>query len=102
MRALRISLAMSLGTAFLRAATITVTNTDNTGPGSLRDAITQSNASVGVLDTIAFDIPGAGVQTIIPTGILPTITDPVIIDGTTQPGFAGTPLIEIDGTNAGG
>ncbi|MAE66809.1 MAG: hypothetical protein CMJ18_21330, partial [Phycisphaeraceae bacterium] len=26
-------------------------------------------------------------------------TDPVIIDGTTQPGFAANPIIEIDGTN---
>ena len=28
-------------------------------------------------------------------------TDPVIIDGTTQPGYGGTPIIEIDGSNAG-
>lgn len=32
---------------------------------------------------------------------LPTITNPVDINGTSQPGFAGTPLIVLDGTNAG-
>jgi hypothetical protein len=83
------------------AATITVTTTADSGAGSLRQAILDSNASVGTLDTIAFDIPGAGVHTIVPASILPPITDPVVLDGTTQPGFAGTPLIEIDGTNAG-
>ncbi|MCP9496539.1 MAG: hypothetical protein MSG64_19020 [Pyrinomonadaceae bacterium MAG19_C2-C3] len=32
---------------------------------------------------------------------LPTITDATVIDGSTQPGFAGTPLIELNGTDAG-
>ena len=45
--------------------------------------------------TIDFAIPGAGVQTIAPVSPLPAITDPVLIDGTTQPGYAGTPLIAI-------
>ena len=41
-------------------------------------------------------------QTIQPATALPTITEAVIIDATTQPRYAGTPLIEIDGTNAAG
>ena len=86
----------------LGAATITVTTTADSGPGSLRQAILDSNASAGTLDTIEFDIPGAGVHTIVPASGLPTITDPVVIHGSTQPGFAGAPLIELDGTNAGG
>jgi len=86
----------------LGAATITVTTTADSGPGSLRQAILDSNTSAGTLDTIAFGIPGAGVHTIVPASALPTITDPVVIDGSTQPGFAGAPLIELDGTNAGG
>ena len=53
------------------------------------------------LNTIAFNIPAAGVQTITPLSALPMITDPVIIDGTTQPGFAGSPLIELNGASAG-
>ena len=77
------------------AATITVTNTNDSGAGSLRDAIDVSNASVGVLDTIAFNIAGSGVHTISAATSLPAITDPVTIDGATQPGYAGSPLIEI-------
>jgi hypothetical protein len=78
------------------AATLTVTTTADSGPGSLRQAILDSNASAGVPDTIAFAI-GSGVQTITPLSALPTVTDPVVIDGTTQPGYSGTPLVEIAG-----
>ncbi len=83
------------------AATLAVTNTADSGAGSLRQAILDSNGSVGTLDTIAFAI-GSGVQTITPLSALPTITDPVVIDGTTQPGFAGIPLVELDGSTAAG
>src|SRR4030095_6600236 len=34
-----------------------------------------------------------------PLSALPTITGPVTIDGTTQPGFSGTPIIEINGSS---
>src|SRR6266850_4059764 len=74
------------------AATLMVLNVNDTGPGSLRQAINDSNNTNG-LDTIAFQIPGVGVQTISPGSALPPITDPAIIDGTTQPGFVGLPLI---------
>ena len=93
------------------AATFTVINTNDSGAGSLRQAILDANGNPGG-DTIVFDIPGSGVQTISPTSALPTITDPVVIDGYTQPGAApnsngpGLPdnavlLIELAGTNAG-
>ena len=96
-----------------RAATITVTNTNDSGAGSLRQAIIDANTSVGVADTIAFNIAGPGPHTIQPTSALPTITDQVTIDGTTQSGwvantavapnpFNGTMMIEIDGQNSGG
>src|SRR5262249_30252921 len=52
-------------------------------------------------DTIAFNIAPGGVQTITPTSPLPTITDPVTLDATTQPGFAGMPVIELNGSRAG-
>jgi len=52
--------------------------------------------NVGGPDEILFSI-GSGVQTIRPITALPTLTDPVVIDGTSQPGFAGTPLIELSG-----
>src|SRR5437588_7006432 len=82
-----------------------VTTTDDSGPGSLRDAITSANGHPG-LDRITFAI-GTGSQTIRPGSSssnpdepLPKITDPVVIDGTTQPGYSGTPLIRIDNWNA--
>ncbi len=89
-------LALPLGA---RATTFTVTNTAPAGAGSLRQAILDANANAGA-DTIAFAI-ASGAQTIAPTSALPVITDLVTIDGSTQPGYATTPLIEIVGTNAG-
>ena len=84
------------------ASTFVVTNTNVGGPGSLREAITLANLDGGPADTIVFNIPGAGPHIIRPTQLsfLPPVTQPVVIDGTTQPGYAGTPLIEISGENA--
>jgi subtilisin-like proprotein convertase family protein len=81
------------------ASVFVVTNTNNSGAGSLRQAITDANTNPGP-DTITFSI-GAGVQTITSTTALPEIFDSVTIDGTTQPGFSGKPLIVLDGVNAG-
>ncbi|HEY6045685.1 MAG TPA: hypothetical protein VIU65_03725, partial [Pyrinomonadaceae bacterium] len=80
--------------------TFTVTNTNDSGSGSLRQAILDANFSAGP-DMIVFNIPGAGVHSITPASALPAITDPVTIDGTTQPGFAGSPIIELSGAIAG-
>src|SRR5262245_30282 len=74
-----------------QANTFVVTNTDNSGPGSLAQAILDANANPGP-DTINFNIPGSGVQTISPLTALPTITDPVTIDGYTQPGASANSL----------
>ena len=85
------SLVLTAATIFIfsiglvAATTFDVTTTADSGAGSLRDAITLANANPG-LDTITFHIPGSGVHTIIPASDLPNITDPVIIDGYTQPG----------------
>jgi hypothetical protein len=87
---------LSLGQA-VAAATYTVTTTTDSGTGSLRQAILNANNGTG-LNTIAFNIAGIGPFKITPASPLPTITAPVIIDGTTQPGYAGTPLIELSGT----
>jgi CSLREA domain-containing protein len=57
------------------------------GDCSLRAALQEANALAGS-DTIGFNIPGGGVQTIVPTTPLPAITDPVTINGYTQPGSA--------------
>jgi len=66
---------------------------------SLREAIAIANINTGEVDMIAFDIPGAGPHTIQPNSPLPEIVDPVVIDATSQPGYAGLPLIAIDGVN---
>src|SRR5262249_1212042 len=77
--------------------------------GSLRQAILDANANPGA-DLIAFAIPGAGVHTIRPTSPLPEVTDPVTVDGYTQPGASvntlavgdnAVLLIQLDGGNAG-
>ncbi len=77
-----------------------VTNTDDSGLGSLRFAIDCANLLEGP-DTITFDIPGDGPHTIAPQSPLPPIRDRVVIDATTEPGFQGTPLVELDGSAAG-
>jgi parallel beta-helix repeat protein len=100
---------VTITTTVTRAATFTITSTNDSGPGSLRDAITAANANRG-LDTIVFNIPGTGVQTIQPASPLPALTDPAVIDGYTQPGASPNTLtagdnaallIVLNGTNAG-
>lgn len=80
--------------------TFTVTNAADSGAGSLRQAITSANASAG-LDTINFNIAESGIQFVFVGSPLPTITDPVVIDGTTQPGYSGSPLIHLEGQGTG-
>jgi hypothetical protein len=82
-------------------STFLVTTTADSGPGSLRQAILDSNKATGGTNTIDFTIPGHGVQAIAPASPLPAITRAVLIDGFSQPGYAGTPLIELRGTQAG-
>jgi CSLREA domain-containing protein len=71
---------------------------DGTGDCTLRAAIEEANARAG-RNIIAFNIPGPGPHTIQPSSALPLIFDPVVIDGTTEPDFAGTPMVELDGSN---
>ena len=59
----------------LLAQVIVVSNTLNSGAGSLSDAINRANANPDA-DVIFFNIAGSGVQTIAPTAALPTSTTP--------------------------
>jgi uncharacterized repeat protein (TIGR01451 family) len=79
------------------ASTFTVTNTSDSGPGSLRQAILDANLFPDP-DAIFFDISGAGPHAIVLLSLLPTITGPVTIDGYTQPGSSPNTLP--DGDNA--
>ena len=83
-----------------RSDIIQVTNTANSGAGSFSQAILTANANPGP-DTIVFQIAGSPPFSIAPATSLPAITDTVIIDATTQPGFVGQPIIELNGTMAG-
>lgn len=80
----------------LKAQTIYwVTNTNDSGTGSLRAAITSANANQGE-DVINFNI--SVISPIILTTQLPDITEKVTIDGTTQSGYQlYSPIISIDG-----
>ncbi|MHB1558377.1 MAG: Ig-like domain-containing protein [Isosphaeraceae bacterium] len=106
------------GTATSSPATVTidvnpktyvVTTTADRGTGSLRWAIDRANLSNSSLpDTIQFNIPGTGVQTIAPATPLPAVTHGTIIDGYSQPGASAstqaqgdnaTILIDLSGSN---
>lgn len=74
-------------------AMLTVTSAADNGAGTLRAELALANNG----DTIDFNIPGMGVQKIALATPLPAINASVTIDGTSQPGYNGTPLIQIDG-----
>ena len=79
------------------AATYAVNTVDDHDDGvcnladcTLREAINAANAGSGG-DSISFNISGTGVHTINLSSALPTLNKTVTIDGTSQPGFSGTP-----------
>jgi len=69
------------------------------GECTLRAAIQEANFVAGA-DSITFAL-SAGSLTITPAWPLPAVSEAVTIDGTTQPGFAGTPIVELDGSSVG-
>jgi hypothetical protein len=88
-------------------ATFLVTSTSdnpNVQNGTLRWAINQVDQSTDLSNVIDFDFasvaPGAS-HTITLSSVLPPITEPVDIDGSSQPGFSGVPLVVIMGTSGG-
>ena len=85
--------------ATTHAATFTVSSDEDEGVGTLRQALLDANATPGA-DTIAFSLPGTSIHLLAPLTPLPTITEAVVIDGTTQPGFTSRPIIELSGEEA--
>jgi hypothetical protein len=101
LRATSAGLQIGTSNTFNIVRTLLVTNTSNTGAGSLRQAMTDANAlaNSGGNDVIAFDIvetEGGAPYFIDVQSTLPTITEAVTIDGTTQFDFDGTPVIALD------
>lgn len=81
-----------------------ICQTATTGICTLRAALTELRAlaATPTPPTVLFDIPGCtdGTQaacTIRPATNLPFINRPLILDGSTQPGWSSRPLIGIDG-----
>ena len=74
-------------------ATFVVTNTNDAGAGSLRDAIDQANNTIAA-DNIVFNIPGANPTITLENGEF-QIDEELIIDGTNATGG----FVTIDGNN---
>lgn len=101
------TLSLALASGLSAQTTFTVNTTDDVDDGtcdgvhcSLREAITAANNTLDGA-VIGFNIPGPVPHTIQPTSPLPAIENDIVLDGTTEPDFAGTPVIEVDGSMAG-
>src|SRR2546423_6271223 len=77
-----------------------VTNTNDAGPGSLRDVLAAANVTPGT-NNVGFAIAGVGPFTVFIQSALPASSNALVLDATTQPGFAGQPVIVLDGSAAG-
>ena len=76
-----------------------VTNLNDSGPGSLRAAITCANSNAGP-DTITFAVAGT-INVIGPSMTLSDPTGGTRIDGATAPGYAGAPVVALRGPGTG-
>lgn len=81
--------------ATLQAATFTVISTANSGVGSLRQAVLDAEATAAS-DTIQFAIPGTGPHSITLQSQL-LLSQPVVIDGSTQIGSVPNTLTPTQG-----
>ncbi|MBV6441722.1 MAG: PKD domain-containing protein [Haliscomenobacteraceae bacterium CHB4] len=84
----------------LLATTFEVTNVNDAGPGSLRQAIANANSNAGP-DNIVFNIPGNAPYIISLQTLLPDLggslnADFTVIDGNTQPGVVLMPAGQLD------
>src|SRR5262249_40012381 len=88
--------ALVLRSLPLAAATFLVTDPGDSGPGTLRQAILDANAAPDE-DRIEFQLAGTAPYSIQVLSQLPDVQGPAVMDGFTQPGFTGRPLIELRG-----
>lgn len=93
---------VSLPSRPAKAASLVVNTTDDMDDGacdathcSLREAINAANANPGP-DEISFDIPGDAPHLVVIGTTLPALTDDATtIDGTTEPGYSGQPVVGV-------
>jgi uncharacterized protein affecting Mg2+/Co2+ transport len=78
---------------------LAVNNLNDSGPGSLRQAMLDANVSPEP-NVIAFSLPGSGPYVIHLLSQLPQITSPLVLDGWSQLGSNGPPVIGLDGITA--
>lgn len=100
-RSLLVALAASALARPALANVYTVTTTADAGVGSLREAISLANGNPGA-DSVAFNIPGSGVRVIALQTPLPSLSAATSVLGNTQPGYAGAPIVRIDGQGLAG
>lgn len=80
-------------------------NSDGDAECTLAAAVSEANASA-IVNTVNFDIPAtdpghtSGVWRISPTGAIEAVTETAVIDARTQTGYAGAPVIEVDGASS--
>ncbi len=86
--------------AAARGAIFTVTTVADSGAGSLRQAILNVNAGSGS-NSIVFNISGTEPFNITPLTPFTAVSNVVLINGATQPGYSNAPVIALCGTNAG-
>ncbi len=72
-----------------------VTTTADSGPGSLRQAILDANTAAGATQHDRLRHPGPWAADDRPRLASATDHNPVLIDGFSQPGYAGSPLIQL-------
>ena len=96
-----------IGSRTIAIKTYSVNSTNDVDDGtcdgthcSLREAINAANGD-GLPSIINFALTGSSPFTILPTSKYATITEKLTIDGTSQSGFSGTPIVELKGTLAG-
>ena len=90
------AMVTAAGPAAAGPLSLVVTTTADSGPGSLRQAITDADkVAAGTDVNVTFPIPGSRPFTIKVFSPLPVITRPVTIDATGRELTPGTPVVEI-------
>lgn len=91
-------LTIASGAMTTDGATFPVTSTADSGAGTLRAAITNANRAGAGTHIISFNLGSP--FTITASSALPAITNSVFVDGATQAGYTGAPIVRLYGTAA--